>query len=77
MTLQIIMIAVNDSRSICDQVRRLVNQEMYLEDEAKKNERQRHLVSPLSIEVQIQEMIECIVKAGYIVTKRGSGGESG
>jgi carbamate kinase len=55
----------------------LVNQEMYLEDKDKKSGRQKHLVSPLPIEMQIQETIECIVKAGYIVTKRGDSGGSG
>ncbi len=54
----------------------LTNQEMYLEDGDKKNMRQKHLVSPSPIEMPIQEMIDCIVKAGYVVTKSDSRGQS-
>ena len=55
----------------------LVNQEMYLEDKDKKNTRQKPLVSPSPIEMPIQEMIDCIVQAGYVVTKRDSRGGLG
>ena len=55
----------------------LVNQEMYLEDKDKKNTRQKPLVSPSPIEMAIQEMIDCIVQAGYIVTTRDSIGGLG
>ncbi len=55
----------------------LMNQEMYLEEGEKKNIRQKHLVPPLPIEMPIQEMIDYIVKAGYVVTKSNSRGQSG
>ncbi len=49
----------------------LMNQETYLEDGDKKNMRQKTLVPPSPIEMPIQEMIDCIVRAGYVVTKNG------
>jgi transposase len=55
----------------------LINQEMYQEDEDKKNSRRKTIVSPSSIEMPIQEMIDCIVRAGYVVTKSDSRGRSG
>lgn len=55
----------------------LTNQEMYVDDKAKKNMRQKHLVSPSRIEMPIQEMIDCIVRAGYVVTKSDCRGEPG
>jgi transposase len=55
----------------------LINQEMYQEDEDKKNTRRKTIVSPSSIEMPIQEMIDCIVRAGYVVTKSDSRGRSG
>jgi transposase len=55
----------------------LINQEMYQEDEDKKNSRRKTVVSPSSIEMPIQEMIDCIVRAGYVVTKSDSRGRSG
>jgi transposase len=55
----------------------LINQEMYQEDEDKKNSRRKTIVSPSSIEMTIQEMIDCIVRAGYVVTKSDSIGRSG
>lgn len=47
----------------------LIKQEMYAEDTNKKNMRQKASVSPSSIEMTIEEMIDCIIRAGYIVTK--------
>lgn len=55
----------------------LVNQERYLEDGDKKSIRQKHLVPPSPIEMPIQEMIDYIVKAGYVVTKSDSRCQSG
>jgi transposase len=55
----------------------LINQEMYQEDEDKKNSRRKTIVSPSSIEMPIQEMIDCIVRAGYVVTKSDSRGRLG
>jgi len=55
----------------------LINQEMYQEDEDKKNTRRKTIISPSSIEMPIQEMIDCIVRAGYVVTKSDSRGRSG
>ncbi len=55
----------------------LTNQEMYLEDGDKKNLRQKHLVPPSPVEMPIQEMIDYIVRAGYVVTKSNSRGQSG
>ena len=55
----------------------LVNQEIYLEDKDKKIMRKKHLVTPSSIEMPIQEMIDCIVRAGYVVTKSYSIGGFG
>jgi transposase len=55
----------------------LMNQEMYLEEGDKKNMRRKNIVSPSSIEMPIQEMIDCIVRAGYVVTKRDSTRQSG
>jgi len=50
----------------------LINQEMYLEDRDKKNMRQKPLIPQSPIEMSIQEMIDCIVRAGYVVTKSDS-----
>ena len=50
----------------------LINQEMYLEDRAKKNMRKKLLKQPNHIEMSIQEMIDCIVQAGYVVSKSDS-----
>jgi transposase len=50
----------------------LINQEMYLEGRNKKNMHQKPLIPPSSIEMSIQEMIDCIVRAGYVVTKSDS-----
>lgn len=50
----------------------LMNQEMYLEDRDKKNMRQKPLTPPSAIEMSIQEMIDCIVRTGYVVTKNDS-----
>jgi transposase len=47
----------------------LMNQEMYVEDNTKKNMRQKTSALPTSIEMPIQEMIDCIIRAGYVVTK--------
>lgn len=55
----------------------LMNQEMYLEDRDKKNMRQKPLIPPSHIEMSIQEMIDCIVRAGYVVTKSDSIGGFG
>ena len=55
----------------------LMNQEMYLEDRDKKNMRQKPLTPPSPIEMSIQEMINCIVRAGYVVTKSDSIGGFG
>jgi len=54
-----------------------MNQEMYLEEGDGKNMRQKTLVPPLPIEMPIQEMIDYIVKAGYVVTKNNSRSQSG
>jgi hypothetical protein len=54
-----------------------MNQETYLENRGKKNMRQKALVAPSPIEMPIQEMIECIVRAGYVVTKSDSIGGLG
>jgi hypothetical protein len=52
--------------------------EMYLEDRDKKNSiRQKPLVSPSPIEMPIQEMIDRIVRAGYVVMKSDCRGGSG
>lgn len=45
----------------------LMNHERYVEDKTKKNMRQKTSVSPSSIEMPIHEMIDCIIRAGYIV----------
>ena len=55
----------------------LMNQEMYLEDRDKKNMRQKPLKQPSPIEMSTQEMIDCIVQAGYVVTKSDSRGGFG
>ena len=55
----------------------LMNQEMYLEDRDKKNMRQKPLTPHSHIEMSIQEMIDCIVRAGYVVTKSDSIGGFG
>ena len=55
----------------------LMNQEIYLEDKARKNMRQKPLVSPSPIEMPIQEMIDCIVRAGYVVMKSDCRGGPG
>ena len=55
----------------------LMNQEMYLEDRDKKNLRQKSLIQPSPIVMSIHEMIDCIVRAGYIVTKSDRKGGSG
>jgi hypothetical protein len=55
----------------------LTNQEMYIEDRDKKNKRQKPLTPPSHIEMPIQEMIDCIVRAGYVVTKSDSIGGFG
>ncbi len=55
----------------------LMNQEMYQEDEDKKKTSRKAIVSPSSIEMPIQEMIDCIVRAGYVVTKSDGGRRSG
>lgn len=55
----------------------LTNQEIYLEDKAQKNMRQKPLVSPSRIEMPIQEMIDCIIRAGYVVTKSDCRGGPG
>mgnify|MGYP001235069092 FL=1 len=55
----------------------LINQEMYIEDRDKKNMRQKPLIPPSPIEMSIQEMIDCIVRAGYVVTKSDSIGGFG
>jgi transposase len=47
----------------------LMNQEMYIEDRDKKNICRKPLIPPSPIEIPIQEMIDCIVLAGYVVTK--------
>jgi hypothetical protein len=54
-----------------------MNQEMYLEDRAKKIMRHEPLKQPSPIEMSIQEMIDCIVRAGYVVTKNDSIGGFG
>ena len=55
----------------------LINQEMYLEDRDKKNMHHKPLIPPSPIEMSIQEMIDCIVRAGYVVTKSDSIGGFG
>lgn len=55
----------------------LMNQEMYQEDEDKKKTSRKAIVSPSSIEMPIQEMIDCIVRAGYVVTKSDGRRRSG
>ncbi|UEC40885.1 MAG: hypothetical protein METHSR3v1_1620001 [Methanothrix sp.] len=45
---------------------------MYIEDRDKKNMRQKPLIPQSPIEMSIQEMIDCIVRAGYVVTKSDS-----
>ena len=50
---------------------------MYIEDRDKKNMRQKPLIPPSPIEMSIQEMIDCIVRAGYVVTKSDSIGGFG
>jgi transposase len=55
----------------------LMNQEMYLEDRDKKNMRQKVLTPPSPIKMSMQEMIDCIVRAGYVVTKSDSRGGFG
>jgi len=55
----------------------LMNQEIYLEDKARKNMRQKPLVSPSPIEMPIKEMIDCIVRAGYVVMKSDCRGGPG
>jgi hypothetical protein len=50
---------------------------MYIEDRDKKNKRQKPLTLPSPIEMPIQEMIDCIVRAGYVVTKSDSIGGFG
>jgi len=55
----------------------LTNQEMYLEDRDKKNMHQKPLIPPSPIEMPIQEMIDCIVRADYVVTKSDSIGGFG
>ena len=50
----------------------LTNQEMYIEDRDKKNKRQKPLTPPSPIEMPIKEMIDYIVRAGYVVTKSDS-----
>jgi hypothetical protein len=54
-----------------------MNQEMYLEDRDKKNMRQKVLTPPSPIKMSMQEMIDCIVRAGYVVTKSDSIGGFG
>jgi hypothetical protein len=49
-----------------------MNKEMYLEDKDKKNMRRKPLAQPSPIEMPIQEMIDCIVRAGCVVTKSDS-----
>jgi transposase len=55
----------------------LRDQEMYIEDRDKKNKRQKSLTSPSPIKMPIQEMIDYIVLAGYVVTKSDSRGGFG
>ena len=55
----------------------LMNQEMYIENRDKKNMRRKHLTPPSPIEMPIKEMIDCIVRAGYVVTKSDSIGGFG
>ena len=55
----------------------LMNQEMYIENRDKKNMRRTHLTPPSPIEMPIKEMIDCIVRAGYVVTKSDSIGGFG
>ena len=50
---------------------------MYLEDKDKKNMRRKLLAQPSPIEMPIQEMIDCIVQAGYVVMKSDSIGGFG
>ena len=55
----------------------LMNQEMYVEDGDKKDMHRKPLKPPLHIEMPIQEMIDCIVRAGYVVKKSDSIGGFG
>ena len=55
----------------------LMNQEMYIENRDKKNMRRKYLTPPSPIEMPIKEMIDCIVRAGYVVTKSDSIGGFG
>jgi transposase len=55
----------------------LMNQELYVDDMGKKNMRQKTSVSASSIEMPIQEMIDCIIRAGYVVTKNECRGGQG
>ena len=54
-----------------------MNQEMYIENRDKKNMRRKHLTPPSPIEMSIKEMIDCIIRAGYVVTKSDSIGGFG
>jgi hypothetical protein len=54
-----------------------MNQEMYTEDRDKKNLRKKPLTPPSPIEMPIQEMIDYIVRAGYVVMKNDSTGGFG
>ncbi len=47
----------------------LMNQEMYIEYRDKKNVRRKPLTPPSPIEMPIREMIDGIVRAGYVITK--------
>jgi len=53
------------------------NQEMHTEDRGKKNLRKKPLTSPSPIEMRIQEMIDYIMRASYVVTKSDSIGGFG
>jgi transposase len=50
---------------------------MYFEDKDKKNMRRKPLAQPSPIEMPFQEMIDFIIRAGYVVTKSDSIGGFG